>query len=143
MIQNIKNVLQVVNEVDLRPVWTRLATYCKKEEVRIMLEGSLDQVCKEMSDVPSTITNHHAIPVVSIHNLNLSEAEKELLRWHQRLGHLAFKKVQYLMRTGVLATSELTKHLHHIACKAGPIKCAACACCVQSNEERCASSPYQ
>jgi len=32
-------------------------------------------------------------------NLNLSEAQKELLRWHQRLGHVSFSKVQFLMRT--------------------------------------------
>jgi hypothetical protein len=29
-------------------------------------------------------------------NVNLSEPEKELLRWHQRLGHLGFNKVQFL-----------------------------------------------
>ena len=29
-------------------------------------------------------------------NHNLSEAEKELLRWHYRLGHIGFKKIQFL-----------------------------------------------
>ena len=32
-------------------------------------------------------------------NHNLSEAEKELLRWHYRLGHIGFKKIQFLLRT--------------------------------------------
>ena len=45
---------------------------------------------------------------------------------HQRLGHVAFKKVQNLMKTGVLAHSEQTRRLHRIACRLGPVKCAAC-----------------
>jgi len=58
--------------------------------------------------------------------MNLSPAQKELLHWHQRLGHLPFKKVQCLMKTNVLAKSELTKRLHRIACRNDPVKCAAC-----------------
>jgi hypothetical protein len=80
---------------------------------------------------------NHASPVVSEANLNLSPAQKELLRWHQRLGHLAFKKVQYLMKTGVLAKSELTKRLHRIACRNDPVKCAAC----QYAKQRAKSQP--
>ena len=38
-------------------------------------------------------------------NINLTPPEKELLKWHQRLGHLSFKKIQFLMRTGILARS--------------------------------------
>ena len=34
---------------------------------------------------------------VSKANMNLKESEKELLRWHYRLGHLSFRKVQFLM----------------------------------------------
>ena len=45
----------------------------------------------------------YAVSTVSEHNHNLSEAQKELLRWHQRLGHLEFRKIQHLMRTGVLS----------------------------------------
>ena len=67
-----------------------------------------------------------ATPVVSADNINLSPAEKELLRWHQRLGHISFKKVQNLMKTGVLAHSEQTRRLHRIACRLAPVKCAAC-----------------
>ena len=50
-------------------------------------------------------------------NTNLGPAEKELLRWHNRLGHIGMRKVQFLMRTGVLATSEATQCLHTAACK--------------------------
>ena len=66
------------------------------------------------------------MPVVSDGNTNLSPAEKELLRWHQHLGHIAFKKVQQLMKSGVLAHSEATCCLHCIACRLPPVKCAAC-----------------
>ena len=60
-------------------------------------------------------------------NINLSEPEKELLRWHQRLGHLDFRKIQFLMRTGVLSLSQSKRSLHSRAAKlVHPPKCAAC-----------------
>ena len=68
-----------------------------------------------------------AISVVSDANKNLSEPEKELLRWHYRLGHMDFRKVQALMRAGVLSQSGATRSLHTAAAKLrhSP-KCAAC-----------------
>ena len=42
-------------------------------------------------------------------NNNLSPAEKELLRWHYRLGHVEFAKVKHLMRTGVLSSTAATR----------------------------------
>ena len=60
-------------------------------------------------------------------NHNLSEAEKELLRWHYRLGHIGFKRIQFLLRSGVLSRTEASRSLHAAACKvANPPKCAAC-----------------
>jgi hypothetical protein len=50
-------------------------------------------------------------------NLNLTDAEKELLRWHHRLGHLPFCKIQFIMQTGVLSQSELHRSLHTAACQ--------------------------
>jgi hypothetical protein len=68
-----------------------------------------------------------SINEVSAANHNLSEPEKELLRWHQRLGHLSFRRIQLLLRTGVLATSIAHKKLHTAACKiTHPCRCAAC-----------------
>ena len=60
-------------------------------------------------------------------NHNLSPAEKELLKWHCRLGHIDFNKVKHLMRTGVLSSTQATRQLHSSACKLqhNP-KCAAC-----------------
>ena len=60
-------------------------------------------------------------------NQNLSEAEKELLKWHFKLGHLSFAKIQHLMRTGVLSHTQATRNLHTAAAKIkSPPKCAAC-----------------
>ena len=66
---------------------------------------------------------------VSNSNINLNEPEKELLRWHHRLGHINFKKVQFLLRSGVLSHSEAARRLHAAACKVTAVnypKCAAC-----------------
>ena len=59
-------------------------------------------------------------------NQNLSEAQKELLRWHFRLGHLHFASIQLLLRSGALATSEGAKSLHRAASKCELPKCASC-----------------
>ena len=65
------------------------------------------------------VSHHLANSVSPIHhsNLNLNTTQKELLRWHHRLGHMGFKKIQFLMRTGELANTEATKRLHTSACK--------------------------
>ena len=69
----------------------------------------------------ATITEVHS------ENQNLSSAEKELLRWHYRLGHISFKRVQFLIRTGVLSNTEANRTLHLSVCKlVNYPKCAAC-----------------
>jgi hypothetical protein len=78
------------------------------------------------------------VEAVSLSNRNLSEGEKELLRWHQRLGHLSFRKIQFLMRTGVLAHSEGARRLQASAAKLkhSPM-CSAC----QYGKQRLRPSP--
>lgn len=67
------------------------------------------------------------ISTVSRENINLTEPEKELLRWHQRFGHMDFKKVQFLLGLGVLGVSASKKSLHRAASKLQTCpKCAAC-----------------
>ena len=67
------------------------------------------------------------ITAVNDMNFNLTEPEKELLRWHYRLGHMSFKKIQFLLRTGVLTRGDSKRRLHHAACNIQtPPKCAAC-----------------
>ena len=60
-------------------------------------------------------------------NHNLSEPEKELLRWHYRLGHLSMKQIQWIFRTGILATSERARRRQTAAAQLthGPL-CTAC-----------------
>ena len=80
-----------------------------------------------LSPVADAKAIYSASSVVSQSNSNLSNAEKELLRWHFKLGHIAFSKVQALMRTGVLSHSEGTLQLHHAAATLSTApKCAAC-----------------
>jgi hypothetical protein len=67
-----------------------------------------------------TVYTLSALLVVGLENNSLSEAHKELLWWHFRLGHLGFMKIQFLMRSGVLATSQAMRRLHTSASKIHP-----------------------
>lgn len=60
-------------------------------------------------------------------NFNLSDPEKELLRWHYRLGHVSLTKVQWMFRQGYLAHTERDRRLQTAACKlvSSPL-CTAC-----------------
>ena len=62
-----------------------------------------------------------ALCVTDSHNRNLTNAQKELLQWHFRLGHVGFKHLQWMIRAG---------RLHVANAKAVgncPVpKCAAC-----------------
>ena len=81
---------------------------------------------------------NNVLSVVSSSNVNLTDAEKELLRWHQRLGHISFKRVQALFRSGVLSHTEATRRLHTAASKiTHPPKCAAC----QFGKQTCRPTP--
>ena len=69
---------------------------------------------------------HHSA-LTTADNHNLSPAEKELLRWHHRLGHVRIRRIQWLFRQGVLGTNERTRRLQAAASKLthGPL-CTAC-----------------
>ena len=60
-------------------------------------------------------------------NFNLADSEKELLKWHYRLGHIGMRRIQSLFRQDVLSSSIRTKRLHEAASKltCGPL-CTAC-----------------
>ena len=60
-------------------------------------------------------------------NRNLTEPEKEILRCHQRMAHLGFQTIQFLMKLGVLAFSKQKRQLHRAASKLKTLpKCASC-----------------
>jgi hypothetical protein len=67
------------------------------------------------------------VAVVAEANMNITEPEKELLKWHQRLAHIDCNKVKFLFRTGVLAHGEASRSLQTAASKirTNP-RCAAC-----------------
>ena len=79
----------------------------------------------KVMEAANTLIN--MVSTMAATNTNLGPAEKELLRWHNRLGHIGMRKVQFLMRTGVLATSEATQRLHAAASKLTNLPlCSAC-----------------
>lgn len=55
-----------------------------------------------VTNIPSSFLMCHAVSVVNENSINLNEAQEGLLHWYQHLGHLTVKKIQRLMRTGVL-----------------------------------------
>ena len=86
----------------------------------------------------ATTTLANTISTVHNNNINMSPPQKEFAKWHNRLGHPGFKRVQFLMHTGVLATSESQRKLHVAACKlVNPPMCAAC----QFGKQRQRSAP--
>ena len=90
---------------------------------------------------PDSPSAHAApIPVASTVNANLSDAQRELLRWHQKLGHASYRRVQFLMRSGVLSHTETTRRLHAASAKLRPEGCPMCAAC-QFGKQRRRSTP--
>jgi hypothetical protein len=77
------------------------------------------------------------LTTTSERNINLSAAEKELLRWHHRLGHLSFKKIQFLLQSGALAFSEPSRRLQTSAAKLH--SCPMCAACQYGKQRRSAA----
>jgi hypothetical protein len=77
---------------------------------------------KKAADALVSIVN-----TVQERNLNLTKAEKELLRWHYRLGNDGFKMVQFLLRSGIVSKTEESRRLQTAAYQLTSFpKCAAC-----------------
>jgi GAG-pre-integrase domain len=79
----------------------------------------------DLKAMDSEVTQLH-LCVTDESNQNLSEAQKELLRWHFRLGHANFDSIKLLLRSGSLASSEGARSLHRAAAKCATPKCASC-----------------
>jgi hypothetical protein len=73
-----------------------------------------DSISKTATAFQSTVSTTQA------HNMNLSEPQKELLRWHYKLGHVGMRTVQFLMRQGALAATEGLRRLHSRAAQLKP-----------------------
>ena len=76
---------------------------------------------------PAVTQLNNVIATVHRSNTNLTEAEKTLLRWHYRFGHLSMRRVQFILRTGMLAHTGATRSLHTAAAKI--VECPKCAAC--------------
>jgi len=84
-------------------------------------KGAVEANVSPLNNLPTTVCYRYdgvttgsanlaeAINEVHQDNLNLSEPEKELLRWHYRLGHVSLRVVQFLFRMGVLSASTRSK----------------------------------
>jgi hypothetical protein len=78
-----------------------------------------------VADIPKAY--NATVETVDQANHNITPAKKEWLRWHFRLGHMSFRCIQFLMRSGILANSQQARHLHIAIGKLKtPPKCAAC-----------------
>ena len=65
--------------------------------------------------------------VIHERNLNLTASEREMLMWHQKLGHVNFRSVQFLLSTGTLASTPTSRQLHASVCKLRHgVMCTAC-----------------
>jgi GAG-pre-integrase domain len=69
-------------------------------------------------------------------NANLSDAQRELLRWHQKLGHVSYQRVQFLMRSGVLCHTESMRRLHAASAKLRADGCPLCGACQLGKQRR-------
>ena len=99
--------------------------YCSKSNLPIA-PITMRAITEQAPEVdPLSYKRHPSLTTAN--NINLTELEKELIRWHQRLGHISTKKVQWLMHQGLLSNSERTRKLHQATGKIthGPM-CTAC-----------------
>ena len=60
-------------------------------------------------------------------NQNLTPAQKELLKWHSKLGHIDLKHVQRIMKSGALGWSPLIKAAANCDLNKNPLICGSCA----------------
>ena len=80
-----------------------------------------DAIHKAAINLGESITHHS--------NFNPSEPHKELLRWHQKLGHINVKNVQFILRSGALATSDSMRRLPSAASKIRTCDLPRCSSC--------------
>jgi len=78
------------------------------------------------NEIESDLKCLHAC-VIQENNQNLTLSQKELLRWHCKLGHLSFQRVQKLMKTGALGWHPKIKAAANLDLNKSPLMCGSCA----------------
>ena len=101
-----------------------------------------------MNNLPtSTCFRHSAVKQIAANfsenissthknNFNLSEAHKELLRWHYRLGHIGTRVIQFILRTGALSSSDRQRRLHTRAANIQSHDLPKCGSCMFGKQTR-------
>ena len=99
-------------------------------------EGALSCPCNE-SNLPfvqlSTVKRKEAdvqalnACVMAEANQNLTVSQKALLKWHCRLGHLGFRDVQRIMKSGALGHDPVIKAASNTDLNKTPLVCGSCA----------------
>jgi hypothetical protein len=69
-------------------------------------------------------------------NANLSDPQRELLRWHQKLENFGYRRVQFLLRSGVLSHTEQARRLQLAAAQLSSEGCPLCAACQFGKQRR-------
>ena len=87
-------------------------------------------------DSPGLEAYSTPFPAASTLNANLTDVQRELVRWHQRLGHVGYRRVQFLLRSGVLSHTEHLRRLHSNAGKLSSEGCPLCAACQFGKQRR-------
>jgi hypothetical protein len=95
---------------------------------------------QEPLDETTALNPSPSITAIHQRNGNLTETEKELLRWHFRLGHVHFRRLQFLLRSGALSSTDSARRLQTACAKLRRFPmCAAC----QFAKQRARSTPGQ
>ena len=66
--------------------------------------------------------------VMQEHNQNLTPSQKELLKWHCKLGHINLATVQSIMKSGALGFTPLIKAASNLNLQKTPLVCGSCLC---------------
>ena len=95
-----------------------------KPSITIELDPSSHLPCSLGTRSAFLLDQHQEVNlcVTEASNQNLTTAQKHLLTWHFRFGHVNFKTVQWIIRSGVFGKTPT----FYAAAKCDPPKCAAC-----------------
>ena len=98
-------------------------------------EGDLFCHCNQVNlpVIPLEAVNESTESLKALHscvtlenNQNLSMAQKELLKWHCKLGHVGFARLQQLNRAGALGNNPKLRAAAHLDLEKNPLKCGSC-----------------
>ena len=90
-------------------------------------ESNLPVVCVTVSAESLEDVKALNACVMAEKNQNLTPSQKELLKWHSKLGHIDLQVVQKIMKSGALGWSPLLKAAANCDLHKHPLVCGSCA----------------